>query len=178
MITSLDALLDTGTTYILLPRSAYNLLVNYLQKNYCNLVGVCSTINIFNGNCLLDFEVFFFLFHLHLPPSLQKKKKKNLQFRCTPPYSKIESSPSPLCLLSSTFPLTTKYRKWRLFPIWHSNLTDYKWPLKPHHTSYTRKCAGKKGTVLAFYLGKWITLFWAILLCAGMFFFLRLFYFT
>jgi hypothetical protein len=57
VVSSLDAVLDTGTTYILLPRRSYQDLVSYFQKNYCNLVGVCSQVNIFNGNCLLDIAV-------------------------------------------------------------------------------------------------------------------------
>jgi hypothetical protein len=54
VISSLNAILDTGTTYILLPMRAYNTLVEFLQTHYCDLVGVCSQLNIFNGNCLLE----------------------------------------------------------------------------------------------------------------------------
>ena len=57
VVSSLTVLLDTGTTYILLPRSAYQKIVSHFQTHYCNLTGVCSQANIFNGNCLIDVRV-------------------------------------------------------------------------------------------------------------------------
>lgn len=47
-----QTILDTGTTLIQLPTSAYNALVSQFQNNFCNLVGTCGAQTVFGNNCL------------------------------------------------------------------------------------------------------------------------------
>lgn len=46
------AVVDSGTTLLLVPQAGFDALTTHFQRNYCSLPGVCGPQTLFNGYCV------------------------------------------------------------------------------------------------------------------------------